>query len=278
MDDNNENKRMNGKMNNNNNDGLAPIANLSSVIPSLNTSPSKSNDYIDKSFDNSDDVEKKYDVVQFMDDDLMSSTHSIDDEKKPKIPDGGWGWMVVLSSVIISMIADGISFSFGLLYIEFLHEFGASKSATSWIGSLFMAVPLLTGPVMSAFVDRYGCRMMTCVGGLISATGFIISAHVKTIGLMYVTFGVIAGLGLGLCYVTAVVSIAFWFDKKRNLATGIGACGSGIGTFIYAPMTQYLIEEYGWRGTTLLLAGTFLNMCVCGVLMRDPDWQIEENA
>lgn len=62
-----------------------------------------------------------------------------DEEKKPKIPDGGWGWMVVLASLIISTIADGISFSFGLLYIEFLHEFSESKSKTSWIGSLFMA-------------------------------------------------------------------------------------------------------------------------------------------
>lgn len=266
-------------MDNNNKElnGLAPLANMASVIPSLNTSPSKSNDYL------KDDLIIKKDnnkidayEVQFVDDDLMSSTESI--KHTPKIPDGGWGWVVVFSSLIISVIADGISFSFGLLYIEFLNEFGASKSTTSWIGSLFMAVPLITGPIMSAFVDRYGCRKMTIAGGLISAFGFILSSYVESIVLMFLTFGVIAGLGLGLCYVTAVVSIAFWFDKKRNLAVGLGACGSGIGTFVYAPLTQYLINEYGWRGTTLLLAGTFLNMCVCGVLMRDPDWMIEENT
>ncbi|KAF5282491.1 hypothetical protein FQR65_LT14261 [Abscondita terminalis] len=193
-------------------------------------------------------------------------------QKKPKIPDGGWGWMVVLSSLIISMIADGISFSFGLLYIEFLYEFRASKSVTSWIGSLFMAVPLMTGPIMSALVDRFGCRTMTMVGGMISAFGFILSSYARTIPMMYITFGVIAGIGLGLCYVTAVVSIAYWFDKKRTLAVGLGACGTGIGTFVYAPMTQFFISEYGWRGTVLLLAGTFLNMCVCGAVMREPEW------
>lgn len=198
-------------------------------------------------------------------------------QKKPKIPDGGWGWAVVLSSLVISMIADGISFSFGLLYIEFLYEFRASKSVTSWIGSLFMAVPLLTGPIMSALVDRYGCRTMTIVGGLISAFGFILSSYAQSITMMYITFGFIAGLGLGLCYVTAVVSIAYWFDKKRSLAVGLGACGTGIGTFVYAPMTQFFISEFGWRGTVLLLAGTFLNMCVCGAVMREPEWlAIEE--
>ncbi|XP_013193261.1 monocarboxylate transporter 14 [Amyelois transitella] len=199
-----------------------------------------------------------------------------DINKKVAIPDGGWGWVVVLASFIISMIADGISFSFGLLYIEFLEEFEASKSTTAWIGSLFIAVPLLSGPVMSALVDRYGCRSMTILGGIISTLGFVLASISTTLEMMMITFGVIAGLGLGLVYVTAVVSIAYWFEKKRNLAVGLGACGTGVGTFVYAPMTQYFIEEYGWRGTILLLSGTLLNLCVCGCVMRDPEWWILE--
>lgn len=199
-----------------------------------------------------------------------------DNKEKVTIPDGGWGWVVVLASFIISMIADGISFSFGLLYIEFLDEFQASKSTTAWIGSLFIAVPLLSGPVMSALVDRYGCRSMTVLGGIISTSGFVLASISTTLEMMMITFGVIAGLGLGLVYVTAVVSIAYWFEKKRNLAVGLGACGTGVGTFVYAPMTQYFIEEYGWRGTILLLSGTLLNLCVCGCVMRDPEWWILE--
>ncbi|KAH0560185.1 uncharacterized protein LOC123266277 [Cotesia glomerata] len=194
----------------------------------------------------------------------------------PKIPDGGWGWMVVLASLVISLIADGVSFSFGLLYIEFLNEFRASKSKTAWIGSLFMAVPLMSGPVMSALVDRYGCRKMTILGGLISGFGFTLSSFGTSIEFMFLTFGILSGLGLGLCYVTAVVSIAYWFDKKRTLAMGLGACGTGIGTFVYAPLTSFWIFEYGWRGTCLLLGGTFLNLIVCGCVMRDPEWWVIE--
>ncbi|XP_049803620.1 uncharacterized protein LOC126237506 isoform X1 [Schistocerca nitens] len=205
-----------------------------------------------------------------------SSPSSKDHSEKTKVPDGGWGWVVVIASLVISMIADGVSFSFGLLFIQLLDHFGESKSKTSWIGSLFMAVPLLSGPVGSALVDRYGCRWMTIIGGIVSGIGLTLSAFADSVEMLYITFGLIAGLGLGLCYVTAIVSIAYWFDKKRTLATGLGSCGTGIGTFIYAPMTTYFIEEYGWRGTTLLLAGTFFNMCVCGALMRDPDWLVLE--
>ncbi|XP_034937463.1 monocarboxylate transporter 9-like [Chelonus insularis] len=229
-------------------------------------------------------ISQSLNVLDMIDDMEINFTSNSDEcmksEKKtgkaPKIPDGGWGWMVVLASLIISMIADGVSFSFGLLYIEFLEEFRASKSKTAWIGSLFMAVPLLSGPIMSALVDKYGCRNMTILGGLISGTGFILSSFGNSIEVMYLTFGILAGVGLGLCYVTAVVSVAYWFDKKRSLAVSLGACGTGIGTFVYAPMTTFFISEYGWRGTCLLLAGTFFNMIVCGTIMRDPEWWIIE--
>lgn len=208
--------------------------------------------------------------------DSIASTRT-DSEAPSKIPDGGWGWMVVFSSVIVSLIADGVSFSFGLLFTEWLKYFNESPAKTSWIGSLFLAVPLMSGPIMSNLVDRYGCRSMTILGGVISGLGFFLSAFCNSVECLYMTFGVLSGIGLGFAYVTAVVSIAFWFEKKRNLAIGIGASGTGLGTFMYAPFTQWLIETCGWRGTTLILAGTMLNICVCGALMRAPDWMIEES-
>lgn len=118
---------------------------------------------------------------------------------------------------------------------------------------------------------------MTIIGGIVSSGGFALASLCHSIEMLYITFGLISGLGLGIGYVTAVVSIAFWFDNNRTFATGIKASGTGIGTFIYAPFTQWFIEQFGWRGATLIMAGTMLNTCVFGCLMRDPDWLIEEN-
>lgn len=225
-----------------------------------------------------EDDDDEEDVEDGDEDTDVVVVEGVDETAGRRVPDGGWGWAVVAAAFFINMASDGISFSFGLLYIEFLRYFGQSRSDTAWIGSLFMAVPMLTGPVASAMVDRYGCRAMTIVGGVISAIGFVIASSASTIGQMYLTFGVLAGLGLGLCFITAVVSIAFWFERKRTLAMSLGAAGTGFGTFIYAPMTNYCISEYGWRGTVLLLAGTFLNLCLCGVIMRDPSWWLAEQA
>lgn len=115
----------------------APLITLSHVAPSLE-SLNKENVtaptilHIDRSFQRKESI--------------LSSQISIFIEKtKQNIPDGGWGWLVVVACFVINMMSDGVSFTFGLLYIEFLHEFKASKSATSWVGSLFMALPLLAG-------------------------------------------------------------------------------------------------------------------------------------
>lgn len=197
---------------------------------------------------------------------------SLDQFSEARPPDGGWGWVVVFASFLINMIADGITFSFGVIYVEFLSYFGEGKAKTAWIGSLFMAMPLLSGPIASFLTDRYGCRKVTVAGSIMASTGFILSAFADSMEMLYFTFGILSGFGLSLCYVAAVVIVAYYFDKKRSFATGLSVCGSGIGTFIFAPIIQILIEEYGWRGTTLILAGVFLNMGVCGLLMRDLEW------
>ncbi|XP_026686036.1 uncharacterized protein LOC103518815 [Diaphorina citri] len=135
-----------------------------------------------------------------------------------------------------------------------------------------MSIPLLSGPIASFLTDRYGCRKVTILGGILAAIGFILSSFTSSINVLLVTFGIIAGFGLSLCYVAAVVIVAYYFDDHRSFATGLSVCGSGIGTFLFAPLTHYLLKEYGWRGTTLILAGLFLNLCVCGALMRDLAW------
>lgn len=187
-------------------------------------------------------------------------------------PDGGWGWVVVFATFMVNLIADGITLSFGVMYVHFLEYFGEGKAKTAWIGSLFMAMPLLSGPIASFLTDRYGCRKMCICGSIIASIGFIASAFTTNMESLFFTFGIVSGFGLSLCYVAAVVIVAYYFEKKRSLATGLSVCGSGIGTFIFAPLTQVLLDEYGWRGTTLILAGLFLNISVCGALMRDLAW------
>lgn len=210
------------------------------------------------------------------DEDSLSSSSSSSSESleisEARPPDGGWGWVVVAAAFVVNLIADGVTFSFGVIFQEFLDYFDENRGTTAWIGSLFMAMPLLSGPIASFLTDRYGCRRMTIFGSVLACLGFIISSRANSMTVLCITFGMLAGFGLSLCYVASVVIVAYYFDKKRSFATGLAVCGSGIGTFVFPPFIQMLLDEYGWRGTTLILAGLFLNLAVCGALMRDLPW------
>lgn len=76
------------------------------------------------------------------------------------------------------------------------------------------------------------------------------------------------GIGFGLVYVPAIVSVGYYFEKKRSLAIGIGVCGAGVGTFILSPLNRILEESYGLKGAFLVKSAIVLNMFVCGCLIR----------
>lgn len=71
-----------------------------------------------------------------------------------------------------------------------------------------------------------------------------------------------------MIYLPSIVSVGYYFERKRAFATGIAVCGSGIGTFVFPPLCTYLLNIYGWKNTMYILAGIVLNGVVCGSLMR----------
>ena len=78
----------------------------------------------------------------------------------------------------------------------------------------------------------------------------------------------IPGLGFGLIYLPAIVTVGYYFEERRAFATGLAVCGSGLGAFIFNPFSKYLIDNYTWRGAILIEAGIILNCVLCGALFR----------
>ena len=66
----------------------------------------------------------------------------------------------------------------------------------------------------------------------------------------------------------AYLSVGFYFDKKRALATGIASSGTGVGTLILAPVTAQLLELMDWKNTVVMIGGLFLHTVLCGAVMR----------
>ena len=104
--------------------------------------------------------------------------------------------------------------------------------------------------------------------------------------VLMLTYGVIGGFGFGLIYLPCVVVVGYYFESKRALATGISVssikyitfanyngntfqvCGTGVGTFVFAPLATQLLSIYGWKGANLIFAGLCLSCVAFGALMK----------
>ncbi|XP_063622054.1 monocarboxylate transporter 12 isoform X7 [Cydia splendana] len=187
----------------------------------------------------------------------------------PPPPDGGYGWVVVFASFMCNLIVDGIAYTFGIFLPELVTYFGEGKGTVAWVGSLLSGVYLAAGPIVSALCNKYGCRAVCVAGSLVAASAFVLSTFSKSVTVMMITYGLLGGIGFGMIYLPSVVAVGYYFEARRSLATGIAVCGSGVGTFSFAPLAAILLNEFGsWQNANLLLAGLILNCAVFGALMR----------
>ncbi|XP_054166022.1 monocarboxylate transporter 12-B-like [Oppia nitens] len=183
-------------------------------------------------------------------------------------PDGGYGWVIVLASFCCNLTVDGICYTFGLFFNHFVDSYGSSKAMTALAGSLLSGCYMTAGVFVSGLTNRYGCRPITIIGSIISCLAFITSTLAPNIFILLITYGMIAGIGFGLIYLPAIVTVGYYFTTKRAFATGIAVCGSGMGAFLFAPLCQWLLSIYDWQNAIIILSGLILNCAVYGALMR----------
>ncbi|KAL7047104.1 hypothetical protein ACKWTF_002789 [Chironomus riparius] len=206
---------------------------------------------------------------------LTAEIHETDDDDEinynelPPPPDGGYGWIIVIASFCCNMIVDGIAYTFGVFLNEFVAYYGEGPGKVAWVGSLLSGMYLTAGPVVSGLCNKFGCRAVCIAGSILACTAFVLSTFSTSVNMLMLTYGVMGGIGFGMIYLPAVVLCGLYFEKKRSLATGIAVCGSGFGTFVFAPLATFLLEQFGgWKGANLVLAGIILNCAIFGALMR----------
>ncbi|KAG5893834.1 hypothetical protein JTB14_018336 [Gonioctena quinquepunctata] len=201
-----------------------------------------------------------------------------DEDPVPVPPDGGYGWVIVVASFVCNMVVDGVTYCFGIFKEDLRVYYGESIGQVAWVGSILAGVTMCSGPLVSAFANKYGCRAACVAGALISAAGFGFSVLCPNVEILMIVYGVGGGIGFGLMCLPAVVCVGYYFESKRSLATGIAVCGSGFGTVVFAPLGTFLLQNYGWKTSHLVLAGICLSCAICGALMKPIEYEGEEKS
>lgn len=145
----------------------------------------------------------------------------------------------------------------------------------------------ILAPIASALCNKWGCRTIGILGSIIASVSVATSTLAPNIYVMWLLFGLIGGIGMGFIYLSTMIMVGHYFEKKRAIAmgtnnytqlicinvllpiiVGIATAGSGIGTITFGPLSHILFDRFGWRGGVLILAGILLSCSLWCALMR----------
>ncbi len=186
-------------------------------------------------------------------------------------------WLVVAGAVLVQL-ALGSVYAFSIFTGPLAGTLGY-KSTSTWILGIFataITVFALTMAFTGWIQDRKGPRVVATIGGLVYAAGYLVaSMYTDNIAMMYMTYGVIGGIGLGLAYVCPLAAAVKWFPDKKGLVSGIAVAGFGAGAFIFTQVGTFIIKEptLGLDDSFLYLGLIFLAMVVGGaqLLVNPPE-------
>lgn len=183
-----------------------------------------------------------------------------------------YGWIIVIVSILLMIVSAGIQYSFGIFFKPLISSFEWSREITSVIYSLFLISFAISAIPVGWLADKFGPAKVAAICGMIAGFGLILTSNVTALWQIYLTYGIMVGIGLSGVYPIATATTARWFVKHRGLALGIVSAGYGIGTLALLPLAERLIATFDWSKTYLIFGSAALLFIITGALFlrRDP--------
>ncbi|KYO18715.1 monocarboxylate transporter 10-like [Alligator mississippiensis] len=139
--------------------------------------------------------------------------------------------------------------------VSLLETFKSSSSQTAWIGSLSYGFIMIFGPVSGKLLQKYGAIKVAVFGALIMIAGVISSSFAHDISILFLTHGLLVGIGSSFAYTPGMIMVSLYFTTKRSFATGIVMAGGAAGTLVQNQVHRYLIRTLGWRTSLRVFCG-----------------------
>ncbi|OAS88498.1 MULTISPECIES: OFA family MFS transporter [Metabacillus] len=186
-------------------------------------------------------------------------------------------WLIAASAV-------GIHISIGSVYAwsnftnPLMNEFGWTAQQVQLTFSLAILFLGLSAAFLGHFVEKYGPKAAGLLAAGFFGIGVIgsgLAVNLGSLPLLYVTYGVLGGIGLGVGYIAPVSTLIKWFPDRRGLATGLAIMGFGFAAAISSPIMDSLIKTVGTANTFYILgAAYFVIMTLSSLYLEKPpvDW------
>ena len=178
-------------------------------------------------------------------------------------------WVVVWATFVCLAVIFGVSYSFAAFFENFAKEFAAQRADVSWIFGLCGLVYFVLGAGGGMLADRWGPRMVCMTGMVFIAMGLFLTSLAQSLATVYLSYGLLVGLGIAFVYTPSIACVQPWFNKRRGLASGIASAGVGAGTLVLPVVVSYLLIEVNWReALQMMSAGVLLIGLTSGFLLK----------
>jgi len=179
-------------------------------------------------------------------------------------------WVIAIAGVFLQ-IALGAVYAWSVFRVPLAKQFGWSISEITLTFTISIFVLGFAAFFGGLWLNRKGPRVVALTGGALYGLGIFLASFTHRLSWLYLTYGVVGGIGLGLAYIVPVAVLVKWFPDRRGLITGIAVGGFGAGALITAPVATQLIQSVGVLSTFAYLGIAYLIVTVVtGLFMQNP--------
>ena len=189
-------------------------------------------------------------------------------------------WIPVIASITIQMCL-GTAYIWGVFQSYLIISKATPNAMFNWPathGTLAYALLLLILTIGSTVGGRIqdklkNPRLVIMVGGIILGIGFFLAQFTTeaTPWLLWISYGILGGFGMGMAYTTTIAACQKWFPDKRGLVTGIIVSALGFGGLVFTPVAEALIRSFGVLSTFAILGVLFIVVTVVGsMFIKNP--------
>mgnify|MGYP003288504476 CR=1 FL=1 len=180
-------------------------------------------------------------------------------------------WVIAVAGIFMQ-IALGAVYAWSVFRSPLANQFGWTISEVTLTFTISIFVLGIAAFFGGLWLNRKGPRVVAITGGVLYGLGvFLASFSANKLWWLYLSYGLIGGLGLGFAYIVPVAVLVKWFPDRRGLITGVAVGGFGLGALITAPIATYLIQSVGVLDTFAYLGAAFLIVTVItGLFMQEP--------
>ncbi len=208
------------------------------------------------------------------------------DKSRTIAPPGFNRWLVPPAALAVHL-SIGQVYAFSVFKNPLIEHFEVGHTQIAVIFSIAIVMLGLSAAFGGKWMERNGPRKAMVLASVFWVTGFLVGAlgvHLGQLWILYLGYGVIGGMGLGIGYISPVSTLIKWFPDRPGLATGLAIMGFGGGALVASPLTALLLEQYADKAadaivpTMLTLAAIYAVLMTMGaVVIRvpAPGWKPE---